>query len=72
MNPELAALARIVDVVLEAIKAAGSQGIPDGQLYMMLQSTIGPRWSLNVHQQVIEALVVTGKITNTGHLLVAK
>ncbi len=72
MNPKMEALTRIVVLVEEAVQTAGPMGIPDGQLYMLLQSTIGQSWTLGIHQQVIGALVDAGKITNTNHLLKAK
>ena len=62
---------KIAAAVLDAIEAAGPGGIPDGHLYMMLQTIVGQQWNLQVHQAMIEALVETGKITNHNHLLVA-
>ncbi len=66
------ALMNIINTVLEAIQEAGPEGIPDGKLYMMLQSILGERWTLQVHTNVIGMLVEAEKITNHGHLLVAK
>lgn len=70
-NTKLNALVALTGTVLEAIRAAGSQGIPDGHLYAMLQSVAGERWTLNFHQQVIGALVDAKKITKKNYLLVA-
>lgn len=65
------AAVRVARIVLEAIQEAGPSGIPDGHLYAMMQSTVGEKWTLNIHQQLISSLVEAGMITNHNHLLVA-
>lgn len=66
------ALLQLIDTVYQMIKLKGPDGMPDGHLYVMLQSKMGERWTLSFHQQVIGLLVDAGKITNKNHLLIAK
>ena len=59
------ALIEICNAILDAIKAAGQQGVPSGHLYAMLMG----RMSLSTYTSIIGALQVAGKITNQGHVL---
>ena len=64
-----AAMAAIEGIVADTINEAGSNGIPDGHLYMYLQSALGEKWTIDVHTSVISSLVAAKKITKRGHLL---
>lgn len=59
------ALIMVAEIILEAIQAAGSEGIPSGHLYAMVMGHI----NCETYQLIIRALASAGKITNNGHLL---
>ncbi len=54
----------IVDAILEAIKAGGSQGAPAGVMYAALMGFM----SLEQFEDIMTALVRTGKVRKQGHL----
>jgi len=62
-------LTRILAAILEAVDATRDDGVPDGPLYMMLQSLLGSAWSLDVHTKVIAGMVMEGLLTNTHDVL---
>jgi len=57
----------LVTVIYEAIKEAGSEGIPSGHLYSMIMDKV----SLEIYQEIISVLKDVGKITDSHHLLTA-
>lgn len=63
---QLSAMNLALSIYLETITAAGEDGIPSGHIYAAL---MGQGITLNSHNAIIGALVKTGKITNTNHLL---
>jgi hypothetical protein len=60
MTPQQAqALRQVAKAVLDAVKAGGNHGAPAGPLYAAL---MGFGCSLNQFQQIMSALVRTGKV----------
>lgn len=64
---QLEAIKRAALAILEAITAAGDNGIPSGHLYAALMG----KMSLDTYNKFIDALVCAKKITNEGYLLKA-
>lgn len=60
---------RIIEAILSAVATAGDRGVPDGELYAMLQSILGDVWTLDVHTAVIAQMVKSNRLTNEHHLL---
>ena len=62
------ALTKILVVIVETINEVGE--VPDGHLYVLLQSALGTqRWSFDVHTAVIGELVASGKLVKNNHVL---
>lgn len=59
---------KLKSIYLEAVKEAGSTGIPNGHLYAI---TMGFGISLEIHNAVIMALKQNGMITESHNLLKA-
>ena len=57
------ALTMLVDSVVEAVREAGTPGLPSGPLYAILSSQ---GVSLATYQLLMNALVSAGKITRRG------
>ena len=60
-----AVMTLIVDMIEDAIKEAGEDGIPSGHLYAMLCGMM----HVDTFNSFIDHLEKEGKITNKGHLL---
>ena len=59
------ALRLIVDVVVDAVKAAGDHGAPGGVIYAAL---MGQGCSLSQYESLMGALVRAGKLRRSGEL----
>jgi hypothetical protein len=55
----------IAVVILETITDMGDRGAPSGPMYMSLQAGCGI--TLETYQQIMNALVSTGRIRRSGH-----
>lgn len=55
-----------VDCIIEAARTAGPMGAPSGVVYAALSAH---GMTLNVYQQIIDALVNTGRITVENHCI---
>jgi hypothetical protein len=58
-------------VIVELVRATGSAGIPDGELYAELQAAFGEAWSLSLHNSVVGSLVDGGALRRERYLLTA-
>jgi hypothetical protein len=63
-----AALRQIFDILVNAIGAAGAQGIPAGHLYAMLMAY---GMTLEQFNTFVDVMVGSGKVRKSGHLLIA-
>jgi len=68
MNKKEATIWLIVEAILEAIKEAGTAGIPSGHLYAILCG----RMNLDTYNGIIAMLTNAGKINNQNDLLTTK
>lgn len=55
-----------VDCILDAAREAGPMGAPSGVVYAALSAH---GMTLNVYQQIIDALVNAGRITVSNHCI---
>jgi hypothetical protein len=62
------AILMLLETIHSAVKEAGPMGIPSGHLYAML---MGFGFDLQTYESFIDALVQSGKIKNSNHLLTA-
>ena len=58
-------LRMIADAVIDSVKAAGPLGAPGGVIYAALMAH---GCTLGQFEQIMSALVATGKLTRDGHL----
>ena len=65
-NKEIALIAHMTDTVRQAIATTGQHGIPSGHLYAMMMSF---GCTKQVYDHLINALLETGKITQSGNIL---
>ncbi len=55
----------IINIVEEAVKEAGPNGVPSGHLYAALQSKL----SLGAYQQVLAMMVKLERVTLSNHVV---
>ena len=62
---QVVVLQRVLSAMLEAIEAAGTEGIPAGHMY----ATLMGQMSLDQFHRLCDILVESGRITNANYLL---
>jgi hypothetical protein len=67
-NKEIAMIKAIADAIVEAIKEAGPLGAPGGAIYAAMTAQ---GITLVQYEQLMAALVATGKVRRQGHLYFA-
>lgn len=58
----------VLNIIADTIREVGAP-VPNGVLYMTMQSIIGPAWNIQAHTFAIGRLCADGRLVNNDHLL---